>query len=149
MTPRFVTRRRSIAGLTGVGLSLPLLSACGGETAQDAGGGSGAGDSTQPGTPSTGGSAAVASTADVPVGSGLVVTDSKVVVTQPQAGEFKCFTAVCTHSGCLVNQVTDTIDCPCHGSQFDVATGAVVGGPAPAPLAEVAFTVEDDEIVLS
>ncbi|NXY97288.1 Rieske (2Fe-2S) protein [Streptomyces sp. BR123] len=72
----------------------------------------------------------------VPVGGGTVITARKLVVTQPSAGTFRCFTAVCTHQGCLVNKVADgTIDCPCHGSRYNVSDGAVVHGPATRPLA--------------
>ena len=61
----------------------------------------------------------------------------KVVVTQPAAGEFKAFSAVCTHLQCLVDQVASgTIDCPCHGSQFSVKNGSVVTGPATQPAAD-------------
>jgi nitrite reductase/ring-hydroxylating ferredoxin subunit len=42
---------------------------------------------------------------DVPEGGGVVFRDQKVVVTQPEPGEFKAFTAVCTHQGCLVDSV--------------------------------------------
>ncbi|MGH3282552.1 MAG: Rieske (2Fe-2S) protein, partial [Trebonia sp.] len=56
--------------------------------------------------------------ADVPVGGGKVYTSAKVVVTQPTKGRYKAFSAICTHVGCLCNQVADgTIDCPCHGSK--------------------------------
>lgn len=80
--------------------------------------------------------------ADVPVGGGTVLKDEKLVVTQPTAGSYRCFTAVCTHQGCLVNKVADgTIDCPCHGSKFKVADGAVAHGPATKPLAEKKITV--------
>lgn len=86
-------------------------------------------------------------TADVPVGGGVVLADEDVVVTQPTEGEFKAFSAVCTHSQCLVTGVTATIDCPCHGSRFDLTTGDVVAGPAPSPLPAVAVSVEGGEVV--
>ncbi len=88
--------------------------------------------------------------ADVPVGGGVVVENAKVVVTQPAEGDFKAFSAVCTHQGCLVTDVADdTISCPCHGSQFSATDGSVKGGPASAPLPTVAVTVEGDQVVQS
>ena len=89
-------------------------------------------------------------TADVPVGGGVVLTEAKVVVTQPKAGEFKAFTAVCTHRQCTVSKVADgTIDCPCHGSQFSAADGSVVKGPAEQPLAPKAVTVAGDTLTVA
>lgn len=74
-------------------------------------------------------------TSDVPVGGGTVFADQKVVVTQPTAGVFHAFSAVCTHQGCTVRAVVDkVITCPCHASQFDSADGSVVQGPAQKPL---------------
>ncbi|WP_329188652.1 Rieske (2Fe-2S) protein [Actinacidiphila glaucinigra] len=88
--------------------------------------------------------------ADVPVGGGTVITDKKVVVTQPKAGEFKAFSAVCTHEGCLVNTVSDgTINCPCHGSKYRITDASVVAGPAPRPLPAEAITEKDGEILLT
>ncbi|MEU2079404.1 Rieske (2Fe-2S) protein [Streptomyces sp. NPDC013489] len=107
-----------------------------------------------PATPSASAGApsgrALAKTADIPVGGGTVFTAEKVVVTQPTAGEFKAFSAVCTHQGCLVNKVADgTIDCPCHGSKFSVTDAAVVAGPAPRPLPAEQITVSGDSITLA
>jgi Rieske Fe-S protein len=77
----------------------------------------------------------LAATSKIPVGGGQIFTASQVVVTQPSAGEFKAFSAVCTHMGCIVSQISNgTIDCPCHGSQFSIKNGDVVAGPAPSPL---------------
>lgn len=85
---------------------------------------------------------ALVKTSAVPVGGGTVLKEQKLVVTQPTAGSFRCFTAVCTHTGCLVNKVENgTIDCPCHGSKYQITDGAVAHGPAPRPLTEKKITV--------
>ncbi|MFJ3817590.1 Rieske (2Fe-2S) protein [Streptomyces sp. NPDC090056] len=93
---------------------------------------------------------ALARTSEIPVGGGAVFAEEKVVVTQPTAGEFKAFSAVCTHQGCLVNRVADgTIDCPCHGSKFRVADGSVVTGPATRPLPAERINVSGGTITLA
>ncbi|RSS78864.1 iron sulfur protein [Streptomyces sp. WAC02707] len=93
---------------------------------------------------------ALARTSEIPVGGGTVFREEKVVVTQPTAGEFKAFSAVCTHQGCLVNKVADgTIDCPCHGSKFRVADGSVVTGPATRPLPAERIIVSGETITLA
>ena len=89
------------------------------------------------------------STADVPVGGGTILADQKVVVTQPVAGTYKAFTAVCTHQGCTVASVANgTITCPCHGSTFSAADGSVTGGPPPAPLTRLPVKVERGRVVV-
>jgi Rieske Fe-S protein len=86
---------------------------------------------------------------DIPVGGGMVFMNEKVVVTQPAKGEFRAFSAVCTHVGCVCNKVANgTIDCPCHGSEFKITDGAVVTGPAPAPLPPRTISVTDGKIML-
>jgi Rieske Fe-S protein len=92
---------------------------------------------------------ALTTTSQIPVGSGMVFSAAQVVVTQPTANEFKAFSAVCTHMGCTVSQVSNgTIDCPCHGSQFNITTGAVVAGPAPKPLPAKTIKVSGGSIFL-
>ncbi|MGW6539528.1 Rieske (2Fe-2S) protein [Streptomyces sp. NPDC055051] len=92
----------------------------------------------------------LASTSEIPVGGGTVFKDRKVVVTQPVEGEFKAFSAVCTHQNCLVNKVANgTIDCPCHGSRFAITDGAVEAGPAPRPLPAEEITVSGETISLA
>lgn len=87
-------------------------------------------------------------TADVDVGGGVVLSAAQVVVTQPTQGTFHCFSAICTHAGCLVAEVVDgEIVCTCHGSRFSATDGAVVQGPASAPLPEVPVTVEGSTVV--
>ncbi|GAA3727105.1 hypothetical protein GCM10022402_04690 [Salinactinospora qingdaonensis] len=90
----------------------------------------------------------VAQTSEVPVGSGTVVVDAKLVLTQPQEGEFKAFNAVCPHTGCTIQEVTEDIHCLCHGSRFDLANGEVLEGPATEPLQALEVTVEGTDITL-
>jgi Rieske Fe-S protein len=90
----------------------------------------------------------LATTAEVPVGGGKIVSGANVVLTQPVAGTFKGFSAVCTHQGCIVATIANgTIDCPCHGSKFSVKDGSVVNGPAASPLPPVTITVQGTSIV--
>ncbi|MCM2393180.1 Rieske (2Fe-2S) protein [Streptomyces albipurpureus] len=91
----------------------------------------------------------LAKTSEIPVGGGKIFDGPKVVVTQPTAGEFKAFSAVCTHQGCIVDKVADgTIDCPCHGSLFRISDASVARGPATRPLARRQITVTQDSILL-
>jgi Rieske Fe-S protein len=93
----------------------------------------------------TGGSA-LASTADIPEGGGIISGD--LVITQPTAGTFKAFTKVCTHTGCDVSKVDGgVIICPCHGSKFSIETGEPTTGPATKALAETKVKVDGDNIV--
>lgn len=133
-----VPRKTVIAGL-GVGAAAVTLAACssGPDSGSDSDSSSGSGSPT-PGEP-------LASTTDVPVGLGVIVGD--VVITQPVEGEFTGLSAVCTHSGCLVNEIVDgTINCPCHGSKYDLE-GQVVNGPATKPLPPVGIELQGDSIV--
>ncbi|MEV0180746.1 Rieske (2Fe-2S) protein [Streptomyces sp. NPDC050625] len=93
---------------------------------------------------------ALAKTSQIPVGGGTIFKEQKIVVTQPSQNEFKAFSAVCTHRGCTVAQVADrTIDCPCHGSKFDISNGAVAHGPATEPLPPENIKVNGDSIHLA
>ena len=86
---------------------------------------------------------------EIAVGGGKIFDAERVVVTQPASGTYRAFSAVCTHVGCLLNQVADgTIDCPCHGSRFRITNGTVVTGPASAPLPEKRITVVRGTVIL-
>lgn len=88
--------------------------------------------------------------ATIPVGGGKVFSEQKVVVTQPTAGDFKAFNAVCTHQGCVVATVEGgTINCACHGSKYDIATGEVRNGPATKPLSAKKVSISGDGLTVS
>ncbi len=120
---RTVLRGTAVAGV--VGASGAGLAACGGKSS-----------SNTPTSPVDLGAASA-----VPVGGAKLYRDDKVLVSQPQKGGFKAFSAVCTHQGCVLDTVDGTTaSCPCHGSQFNAETGAVVQGPAARPLPPVKIT---------
>ena len=132
-----IGRRHVLAGTAGLGLATPLLAACGG------------GESASQGSTGSSGGGSLVPTSRVPVGGGTIVDSQEVVVTQPTEGDFKAFSAVCTHQGCLVGKVEKgEILCPCHGSAFSAEDGSVVTGPATAPLEEVEITVQGDQVTL-
>jgi Rieske Fe-S protein len=86
---------------------------------------------------------------EIPVGGGKIYKAARVVVTQPARGQYKAFSAVCTHVGCIMSEVASgTIDCPCHGGQFKITNGAVVAGPPPSPLPARQVKVVNGQVVL-
>jgi Rieske Fe-S protein len=139
-------RRRALTIAASVGLSPAVLAACGG----DDGGSPDDGALDTGHTPTSPEPGPLTSAADVPVGGGVIFPDKQVVVTQPVEGEFKCFTAVCTHQGCIVSSVqAGGIRCECHGSAFSIEDGTAVNPPATNPLTEVPITVDGDEISIA
>jgi thiosulfate dehydrogenase [quinone] large subunit len=96
----------------------------------------------------------VASAADVPVGGAKTFTDPKsgapAYVVQPARGDFRAFSAVCTHAGCTVAFVKDSeqFECPCHGSLYDAKSGRVLGGPAPTPLPRIPVKQSNGELIV-
>ena len=156
MTDLGPSRRNLIGGLAAAGLAGPLLAACGSSTSNSSAAGT-TGSSQAPASPSAtagGGSGGSGGggipTSEIPVGGGRIFADQQVVVTQPKAGEFKAFSAICTHQGCPVSRISGgTIDCPCHGSQFSIEDGSVQGGPAPSPLPEKKVTVSGSTLTVA
>ena len=132
------------AGLAGVA---GLAAACGGS---DGGGDTGGSGGSGGGGAGGGAGGALASASEIPVGGGKVFEDAKVVVCQPAQGEFKAYSAACTHKGCSVDSVSGgMINCPCHGSKFKIADGSVASPPADKPLEEKQITVQGDQILLA
>ena len=77
------------------------------------------------------------------------VDGTKVSVANA-AGRLYAFDDTCTHMACsLANGELEgtTVTCACHGSQFDVTSGAVLRGPAQRPVRSRAVRVEGDELL--
>ncbi|WP_374928717.1 ubiquinol-cytochrome c reductase iron-sulfur subunit [Kytococcus sedentarius] len=128
------SRRQVVTGATAVAaFGAPALAAC----------------SDDPGTSGRPGVQPVTvAAADVPVGGGVI--EGGWVVTQPSEGEFKGYSAECTHQGCAVSLVKDgQIICSCHGSYFAIADGAPTAGPATSPLAAAAVEEADGQLTIS
>jgi nitrite reductase/ring-hydroxylating ferredoxin subunit len=152
------SRRIVFQGLSALGVAA-VLAGCGGEEREQP-------QATHPSEPSTSDPSspsqpapgekskknppahALATTGEIPVGGGMTLTDVRIVITQPRRGEFRAFSAVCTHEGQTVGRVEDnTITCLFHGSQYDAATGKVTTGPATAALAPLEIAVRSGSIV--
>jgi nitrite reductase/ring-hydroxylating ferredoxin subunit len=105
-----------------------------------------------PEAPSTSEPVAIAKTTDIPVGSGkkFDVEGVPILITQPRAGEFRGFSAVCTHAGfVMTNMANSEIKCDNHGAVYSADDGSVLSGPAPRALGKVTVTVEGDELLVS
>jgi nitrite reductase/ring-hydroxylating ferredoxin subunit len=138
------TRRIVFTGLGALGVAA-ALAGCGG-------GSSGGPDATNTQKTTSAGTAGevLAKTSDIPVGGGIILTDKKIVLTQPTAGKFEAFSAVCKHQGFPVGEVSDgTITCLQHGSTYDATTGERTGGPAPtgSALDKVEIKLDGDQIL--
>ncbi|WNF25874.1 Rieske (2Fe-2S) protein [Streptomyces sp. C11-1] len=154
---RILLERRTVVAAVGAAGAAVVLTACGGSDGAGGSGGSEGSDAVEQQQPGSGdggdggkGGEILAAASDIPEGGGVVFAAQKVVVTQPQPGEFKAFSSTCTHQGCAVKDVSGgTITCPCHNSTFDAATGSPTGGPATRPLPARRITVEGDSIRLA
>ncbi|MGW1071803.1 Rieske (2Fe-2S) protein [Streptomyces sp. NPDC002537] len=126
---RTVLRGAALAGAAGLGVT-----ACSG------------GGTKGPATPTA--PVELGAPADVPVGGARLYREQRLVVAQPAKGEYKAFSAVCTHAGCVVDKIEDgKISCPCHGSKFEATTGKVLQGPAGAPLPAVQVKLADGKLI--
>ena len=96
------------------------------------------------------------------------VTDGKVQSLSPDSGkivrfgtqpvllirmtetDWRAFSAVCTHLGCIVQYDARrrVIWCACHNGTYDL-NGKVISGPPPKPLQEYAVHVRNDDVVIS
>ncbi|MFH9063965.1 Rieske (2Fe-2S) protein [Streptomyces coeruleorubidus] len=140
----YETTRRTVLLATGATGAVALVAACGG-----GGDDNGSASTSTPTGEETAGRD-LASTDEIPVGGGKIFKEEEVVVTQPEQGRFKAFSAICTHQRCTVASVSDgTINCVCHGSKFRIADGSVAHGPATRPLPAEQITVEGNSVRLT
>ncbi|MFE6842702.1 Rieske (2Fe-2S) protein [Streptomyces sp. NPDC057686] len=124
----------AIAGAVGGGT---VLAACSTES------NSGSGSPAVPAAPVELGAAS-----EVPVGGSKLFRNEKLVVSCPAEGQYKAFSAQCTHAGCVLDKIVEGEgNCPCHGSRFDVTTGKVLRGPAADPLPAVPVRAEGGKLV--
>ena len=78
------------------------------------------------------------------------VGDTAVTVASVN-GRLYAFDDTCAHMGCSLAEghlAGTTVTCPCHGSQFDVTTGAVLRGPAQRPVRSRTVHVKDDDLLI-
>jgi Rieske Fe-S protein len=130
--------RRSLLVAGGAGLAAVALTACSGSPVPEVDG--------------VGQGGTIVALADVPVGGvyEVAVDGRRVLVAQPTAGTVVAFDATCPHQGCTVRATEGgPLACPCHGSEFDPATGDVLQGPAREPLARFGVTVSGADVVLA
>ena len=77
--------------------------------------------------------------------------EMRIVLGRTERG-YVAFDDRCTHKGGPLSDgalVCDTVQCPWHGSQFDVMTGRVVAGPAEDPIASYAVEERDGRVLVT
>jgi nitrite reductase/ring-hydroxylating ferredoxin subunit len=139
-----ISRRGVITSAVGLS-AVAALSACSTEVSNLT-------STPAPEAPATTSPVAVAKTSDIPIGSGkkFDVEGVPILITQPTAGEFRGFSAVCTHAGfVMTNMANAEIKCDNHGAVYSADDGSVLSGPAPRALGKVTVTVEGDDLLVS
>jgi thiosulfate dehydrogenase [quinone] large subunit len=118
--------------------------------------GAAAGPTPTPGSTPKAGATAIARVSDVTAAGAAAFTvpfnapaplpaGDPGVIVQLADGSFVAYDAICTHQGCTVeyDQPDRLLVCPCHSAVFDPANNAaVMGGPAPTPLAKLPIVVD-------
>ena len=92
------------------------------------------------------------SVGDVPPNSGMIFKfgNRPGILVRTPSGEFRAFSARCTHLDCTVQFRDDLghIWCACHNGHFDLS-GRNIAGPPPEPLQAFDVNVRGDQIVVS
>jgi Rieske Fe-S protein len=136
--------RRSVLAAGAIGIPGVALVACSPAKAPADEAASGSSSPTGPGS-----KAVVAKLSDIPVGEAISATGpdgGKIILVRPTATTVAAYSAICTHQGCIVEPAGKELDCPCHGSVFDLK-GAVLNGPAQRPLRQISVSVSGQDVV--
>lgn len=94
---------------------------------------------------------AIVAAAKMPPGEALRFSDAQgnpAWLVHETSGDFRAFSAVCTHAGCVVDISGGEFVCPCHGGSYSVTSGQVLGGPPPQPLQRLDVRVIDGDVRL-
>lgn len=146
-----MTTRRHFVAATGCTLASAFgFSSCGGS-----------GSPTAPGPANPGTPPPTAAEARIPlmaVGETVATSVTLVgalvtplAVTRMSGTQVVAVSRICTHQGCTValpEGGAATLDCPCHGSRFEV-NGQIVNGPAARPLGSFPAVIQGGEVVIS
>ena len=81
----------------------------------------------------------------------LVEAGDRSVVLLNVEGNIYAIDNECTHTGCDLADGElegNILECICHGSKFDVLTGAVVNPPAKEPVPTYAVRIDGDDVLV-
>lgn len=94
----------------------------------------------------------VASTKDLTAGKMIGVQNSgQKILLANVSGSYHAIGNICTHRGCTLSDGKlngENVQCPCHGSVFNVKTGEVVKGPATNPAKSFKIRVDGDTLLV-
>lgn len=106
----------------------------------------------EPRTSPESGTASVGKLDEFPPGTSktVLVDERPVLVIRTADGQFRAFSALCTHLQCVVAYAPERnqIECPCHKGLYSIE-GQNIAGPPPRPLDEMMVTVNDGSVVVS
>lgn len=141
------SRRQMIVGVGAGALALAGCSPTATESGTPGGQASQPADGQSSGEPKEG--TTLTALDQVKVGEAVLVKadGAEVLVCRHSEQEAVAYSAICTHKGCTVEPSGQELVCPCHQSKFNPSDGAVLGGPASAPLAKIAVHVKSGQVV--
>ncbi len=97
----------------------------------------------------------ICAAADVPEGEArrFQVDDRLIAVANLGASGFRAVDAICSHAQYYLDEgevevEDETIECPKHGSTFDLNTGHPITLPATLPVRAYAVTTDGDDIMI-